>query len=299
MKGYSSSMRNLGNLLIVIIPAICKEKGSPFGEPGACHQYGMAYSSLSMAIGAIFLWSYVYNIMRISASKVQKEVNTSNDPSKLKGSGDISESQQYDIDDAYTILLSNTESEEKVPFLDKVKKHLRKISHKFNFTSIFAPSTIGAIIGFIIGVIPQIRNLLIGNDAPLHVIEDSASMLGNAAVPTVTLILGANLLKGLRGTSNPPLWTVVGIIVVRYIFLPLMGLAVVKGAIYLGLVKPNPLYQFVLLLQYALPPAMNIGTIAQLFGAGESECSVIMLWTYALASVAVTLWSTYFLWLLS
>ncbi|KAE9614557.1 putative membrane transport protein [Lupinus albus] len=155
------------------------------------------------------------------------------------------------------------------------------------------------IIGFIIGVIPQIRNLLIGNDAPLHVIEDSASMLGNAAVPTVTLILGANLLKGLRGTSNPPLWTVVGIIVVRYIFLPLMGLAVVKGAIYLGLVKPNPLYQFVLLLQYALPPAMNIGTIAQLFGAGESECSVIMLWTYALASVAVTLWSTYFLWLLS
>jgi len=29
------------------------------------------------------------------------------------------------------------------------------------------------------------------------------------------------------------------------------------------------------------------GTIAQLFGAGESECSVMMLWTYALASIAV------------
>jgi hypothetical protein len=41
------------------------------------------------------------------------------------------------------------------------------------------------------------------------------------------------------------------------------------------------------------------GTIAQLFGAGEGECSVIMLWTYALASIAVTLWSTYFMWLVA
>ena len=39
------------------------------------------------------------------------------------------------------------------------------------------------------------------------------------------------------------------------------------------------------------------GTITQLFGAGKSECSVIMLWTYAFASVSLTLWSAYFMWL--
>jgi len=44
---------------------------------------------------------------------------------------------------------------------------------------------------------------------------------------------------------------------------------------------------------------MMAGTITQLFGAGQSECSVIMLWTYALASVAVTLWSTLFLWIVA
>ncbi|KAG5108348.1 hypothetical protein JHK84_045255 [Glycine max] len=108
--------------------------------------------------------------------------------------------------------------------------------------------------------------------------------------------MGANLLKGLKG-STTPVWTVVGIVAVRYIFLPLLGVAVVKGAIHFSLVHSDALYQFVLLLQYALPPAMNIGTIAQLFGAGESECSVIMLWTYILAAVAVTLWSTFFMWL--
>ncbi|PNY11324.1 auxin efflux carrier protein [Trifolium pratense] len=131
-----------------------------------------------------------------------------------------------------------------------------------NFRGIFSPATLGAIVGFTIGVVPKLNSLMIGSNAPLHVIEDSASMLGDAAVPTITLIMGANLLK---------------------------------GATHLGLVQVDPLYQFILLLQYALPPAMSIGTIAQLFGAGESECSIIMLWTYALASIAVTLWSTYFM----
>ncbi|KAK2355355.1 protein PIN-LIKES [Trifolium repens] len=286
------SAGNLGNLPIIIIPAICKEKGSPFGDPKVCHKYGMAYVSLSMAIGAVLLWTYVYNIMRISTSRA-----------KLMTSEVISESQQNNIsvvkdtpNDAYTLLLPNTEFEEKVWFSDKIKRNLWKISSNLNFKTIFAPSTIGAIIGFCIGVINPIRKLMVGNDAPLHVVEDSASMLGEAAIPTVTLILGANLLKGLKGTSTP-VWTIVGIIAVRYIFLPILGVIVVQGAIKLGLVQADALYQFVLLLQYALPPAMNIGTMAQLFGSGESECSVIMLWSYAMASIAVTLWSTLFMWL--
>ncbi|CAK8561840.1 unnamed protein product [Lathyrus sativus] len=291
------SAGNLGNLPIIIIPAICKEKGSPFGDPDICHKYGMAYVSLSMAIGAVLLWTYVYNIMRISSNKA-----------KLMTSGVISDSQQNNNisetlnpakdapEDAYALLLPNTEIQEKVSFSDKMKRHLKKILDNINFKTVFAPSTIGAIIGFGIGVITPIRKLMVGNDAPFHVVEDSAAMLGEAAIPTVTLILGANLLKGLKGTSTPT-WTIVGIIAVRYIFLPILGVVVVQGAIKLGLVQPDPLYQFVLLLQYAMPPAMNIGTMAQLFRSGESECSVIMLWSYAFASIAVTLWSTYFMWL--
>ena len=41
------------------------------------------------------------------------------------------------------------------------------------------------------------------------------------------------------------------------------------------------------------------GTIMQLFGVGESECSVIFVWVYALASVSVTVWSAFFMWTLS
>lgn len=48
---------NLGNMPLIIIPAVCKEKGSPFGSPDACHSYGMAYASLSMAVSITLIYS--------------------------------------------------------------------------------------------------------------------------------------------------------------------------------------------------------------------------------------------------
>lgn len=59
---------------------------------------------------------------------------------------------------------------------------------------------------------------------------------------------------------------IVGIIVVRYVVLPLAGILVVKGALKFGLVHYDPLYLFVLLLQFSLPPAMNIGTYVRSSG---------------------------------
>jgi hypothetical protein len=101
----------------------------------------------------------------------------------------------------------------------------------------------------------------------------------------------------------------------------------------------DPLYRYVLMMQFALPPAMNIGspwipcsfilisevssvhasrkilitwscvlcvcdlfdpgTMAQLFDVGQEECSVIFLWTYLIAAIALTTWSTIFMSILS
>ncbi|WCJ32877.1 Auxin efflux carrier family protein [Euphorbia peplus] len=284
---------NLGNLPLIIIPAICKEKGSPLGDPDTCHTYGLAYASLSMALGAIFLWSYVYNIMRISAKQIQE---TEGIP---KQDNNNNHHNDYLSDDlTHGLLNSESHKSSGTSLLEKMKQWLWMVSAKLNLKAVFAPSTIGAISGFVIGLVPQIRNILIGSTAPLHVVEDSASFIGDSAIPIVTLILGANLLKGLRG-SGIGISVMIGILVVRYILLPLCGIVIVKTAIHIGVVGADPSYQFILLLQFALPPAMNIGTMSQLFGSGQSECSVIMLWTYALASVALTLWSTLFLWMVA
>ncbi|XP_076954157.1 protein PIN-LIKES 3-like [Bidens hawaiensis] len=182
--------------------------------------------------------------------------------------------------------------------LNAMKQKSWNFSRHINLKAVFAPSTIAAIVGFVIGTVTPIHMLLIGTTAPLRVIQDSTSLVRDAAIPIVTLIIGGNLLRGLKG-SDISLPVVLGIVSVRYVFLPLCGILTVKGAIYLGFVGTDPLYVFVLLLQFAVPPAMNTGTIMQLFGVGESECSVIMLWTYGLASISLSLWSTFFMWLVS
>ncbi|XP_010266292.1 PREDICTED: protein PIN-LIKES 3-like [Nelumbo nucifera] len=307
------SAGNLGNMLLIIIPAVCREKGSPFGANDVCYKYGMAYSSLSMAIGAVYLWSYVFNIVRIySRSSRGVEVNESiitsefpQESSKIPvGSSTeaLLPSKDYLISDNYedqfSLHFTTYERNTEVPISVKIKKHLKNLCGKISLKALFAPSTAGAVVGFVVGIIPQIRRAMIGETAPLHVIGDSASLLSDGAIPSVSLVMGANLLKGLQ-KSEVQLSIIFGIIIVRYIALPLLGIVIVKGAIHFGWVHSDPLYQFILLLQFALPPAMNIGTMTQLFGEGQSECSVIMLWTYALASISLTLWSTLFMWLVA
>ncbi|KAL5168772.1 Protein PIN-LIKES 3 [Glycine soja] len=288
-KEMRDMIGNLGNLPIIIIPAICKDKGSPFGDSNVCYQYGMAYASLSMAVGAVYIWTYVYNIMRVSASVVPKDdYRTSS--FRLEASGEFlefipeeessePENPPKDNMDDYTLLLSSIESEEnvKLPISAKIKQQFGNLLVNSNFRAIFSPATLGAIVGFIVGVVPQIRKLMIGGDASLHVIQDSVTMVGLEGSKYFYLDSYRNYSSSIYFPAN-------------------FGYS---RATQLGLVQPDPLYQFVLLLQYALPPAMAIGTIAQLFGAGEGECSVIMLWTYVLASVAVTFWTTYFMWLVA
>ncbi|KAL9328335.1 hypothetical protein ACSQ67_003338 [Phaseolus vulgaris] len=217
------SAGNLGNLPIIIIPAICKDKGSPFGDSNVCYQYGMAYASLSMAVGAVYIWIYVYNIMRISASIVPKEEYRTSSFTQ-EASGEIQDflSEEEDPkkdnmdEDAYTLLLSSNESEEKVKVAAsatnntynkyhlgsfktqfqkvwdvslqvsisaKIKDLLGKLLVNSNFKAVFSPTTLGSIVGFMVGVVPLIRKLMIGSDAPLHVIQDSVTMLGSVCMP--------------------------------------------------------------------------------------------------------------------
>lgn len=110
-----------------------------------------------------------------------------------------------------------------------------------------------------------------------------------AAIPCMTLIMGANLLRGycffslffqqqeivhyessdickmvgvgagVKG-SKVSRSVIIGIIAVRSILLPALGIGVVMAARKWGLIgSDNKLYQFVLMLQFAVPPAMAVG----------------------------------------
>ncbi|KAK2445263.1 hypothetical protein P8452_23118 [Trifolium repens] len=293
---------NLGNLPLIIVPAVCKQRGNPFGDVDSCHRKGLAYASLSMAMGTVYIWSIVYNIVRVYSSKTANEVKVDdytissdyaleNDPENIsKDRSQTNHVKQFEVE------CTNSNGRAEVPKKEKIMKKLKVLAEKMKLKALFAPATIGAIVGLIIGVVPQFRKILIINNAPLGVIQDSIAMVGDAGIPAMTLLVGANLIKGLKGLGKQ-LPIVVGIIVVRFIALPAIGIGIVKGAIHFGLIHPDPLYQFILLLQFALPPAVAMSTITQLFGASEGECSVIMLATYSCAAFSLTLWSTFFMWL--
>lgn len=295
---------NLGSMPLIIIPAACEEKGNPFGDGSICKMHGLAYATLSLAIGSIFLWSYVYNIVRIYSSTDSDETKPDALPEGLESAREITPGpvlflKEPSIDEGMEIFELDravSKGKAKVPFPENIKQGFQKVLKKLNLKKMLSPSINGAIVGFIAGTIPPFRRVLIGDSAPLRVVEDSAYFVGGSAITITTLIVGANLLKGFGG-SKVPISVIIGITAVRYIILPVLGVGVIKCAVRLGAVNSDPLYKFVLLLQFALPPAINIGTMTQLFGAGEAEYSVIMLWTYALASVSVMVWSAFFMWL--
>lgn len=301
---------NMGNLPVIIIPAICAEKNNPFGDSSTCTTNGMGYVSLSMGIGAIGVWSYVYNIVRAYGKKEDEDVSAysrlrENQPGETsKQSLDtttrtlLPSSNSKDDEASVQLVYQGSIDEATVLIPTVVEKKLKSLLEYIDLSVLFRPPTIATVVGIIIASISPIQNVMVGAGAPLRFVESSVVLLGEAAIPSMTIIMGANLLRGFK-RSGVGILLLFGIIIVRFIILPIIGVAVITVAKNLGMVGSDPLYHFVILLQYAVPPAMAIGTITQLFEIGETECSVIMFWNYAVASVALTLWSTYFMWILS
>lgn len=307
------SSGNLGNLLLIIVPAICNEDGSPFGDSSICSSVGLSYASFSMALGGFFIWTYTFHLIRGSAAKLKA----------LQAVVEVSKAPNNDLDASQETHLLNGQDQENVAIVvasskpaEDTESHAivsKESEHgKGNVSSwtkltgflhqileeLLEPPTVAAILGFIFGATTFLRNLIIGSEAPLRVIQDSIKLLGDGTIPCITLILGGNLTEGLRA-SKIKSWIVVGVICVRYIILPAIGMWVVKAAGHLGFLPSDPLFHYVLMIQYTLPPAMNIGTMTQLFDVGQEECSVLFLWTYLVAALALTAWSTIFMWILS
>jgi len=313
------SAGNLGNLLLIIVPAVCDEDGNPFGEDSStCRSRSLSYSSLSMALGGLFIWTHTYSLMQKSGKLYHKMQSKS-----IQCPADSDEEHEQAKEDGPA---GCADEEAPLPTSVKPREHehgeeeehqmeapllscesevadkgfwtkLKDAIHQF-IEELMAPPTISAIIGFVVGLVPWLKSLIVGDGAPFKVIQDSLQLMGDGTIPCITLILGGNLTQGLR-KSGLKRAVIVAVLCVRFVLLPLIGIAVVRAAYGLGFLSRDPLYRYVLMVQFAVPPAMNIGTMAQLFDVGQEECSVIFLWTYLVAAVALTAWSTVFMYVLS
>ncbi|CAN8270876.1 unnamed protein product [Cochlearia groenlandica] len=318
------SSGNLGAIPIILVPAICDEDKSPFGNRNVCRTVGLSYAAFSMALSGFFVWTYTFRLIKGSALKLRAIEESSNYATLTSSDSDLETDQTTQLLDANHDDQDNVKIviKEETGFWKKVLDFLHQI-----YKELLAPPTLGAIIGFLVGAVGWLRTLIIGEDAPLRIIQSTLKLIGfvttnlmihfhtiyiyicyviytnlnilcrDGTIPCMTIILGGNLIQGLRSSAVKPM-VVVGIVIVRYIVLPIIGIGVVTSAASFGLLPLDPLFHYVLMLQFALPPAMNIGTMTQLYNVGQDECSVLMLWTYLIAILAITVWSTVFLHLL-
>ncbi|KAG0552976.1 hypothetical protein BDA96_01G555200 [Sorghum bicolor] len=300
------SSGNWGTIPLMIVPAICNEEGSPFGDASTCNSLGLSYVSLSMALGNFYIWTHSYSVMKRSATlykakrrKKDAQIDTSKEHFGQDAAGDYAAFVPLSSEDLSDDVGSNSVTSPLLPndprasVLGYYLRRAEELAVEI-LKELWSPPSVAAVVGFSVGAVDKVKSLVTEEGSPLRVIQDCTKLLGGATIPCTVLILGGNLTKGIGKTVVKPS-VLISVIVIRFVLLPTCGIGIVTAATKLGLLPNSPLYRYVLLLQSTVPPAMSIGTIAQLFDVGEEECSIIFLWTHLVAALALTLWSTVFM----
>lgn len=164
-----------------------------------------------------------------------------------------------------------------------VVRKIRTVAQRTPVKHVLQPPTIATLLAFFVGLIPPLKTIVFGEDAPLSFALDSLDILAGAMVPSVMLVLGGMLAEG-PNESKLGIRTTIGIVVARLMLLPLVGIGVVWLADKMGLLIPgDQMYRFVLLLQYTTPSAILFGAIASLRGYAVKEASALLFWQHVLA----------------
>jgi len=156
-------------------------------------------------------------------------------------------------------------------------------------------ATQAAIAGVIVGCVPPLRHLLHGPGAPLQIVSDAISLLGDGLVPAAIPLLGAVLYRG-PGASRLPWHVTAGVVATRLLIQP----ALLTGVVVLFLrVRafdvPDPMFLMTMLLANATPTAINLQMVTVLYGHGAEEMSQLLFWQYLSSLASLPLFIRLFL----
>ncbi|KAJ9179704.1 hypothetical protein P3X46_008039 [Hevea brasiliensis] len=271
---------NIGNVPLVLIAALCRDKSNPFGNSEKCSTDGTAYISFGQWVGAIILYTYVFHMLA----------------SPPEGT--------FDIEDGILPLKSPPKDPEQVPLLTqeedvpidsnaskkgKIKQFLVFLYENLKLKQILQPPIIASILAMFLGAVPFLKRLIFTTDAPLYFFTDSCNILGEAMIPCILLALGGNLVDG-PGSSKLGLRTTAAIIFGRLVLVPPVGLGIVTLADKLGFLPAgDKMFRFVLLLQHSMPTSVLAGAVANLRGCGR-EAAAILFWVHIFAVFSMAGW---------
>ncbi|XP_072975436.1 protein PIN-LIKES 6-like [Typha angustifolia] len=290
---------NIGNVPLVLIAALCRDESNPFGDPTKCSQDGNAYISFGQWVGAIVLYTYVFQMLapppgetfdssykeklQTKSSPCIASVEQEKLPTKLHGA--VPEQVPLlTTEEPYVVGLESSER-------SKIIGKLHHLMGKLKIKQIFQPPIIASILAIFIGVIPFLKNLILTDDAPFFFLTDSCLILGEAMIPCILLALGGNLVDGPgAGSARLGCRTTAAIIFGRLILVPLAGLGIVTLADKLEFLPAgDKMFKFVLLIQHTMPTSVLSGAVANLRGCGK-ESAAILFWVHIFAVFSMAGW---------
>ncbi|KAK2361401.1 Protein PIN-LIKES 6 [Trifolium repens] len=286
---------NIGNVPLVLIGALCRDQNNPFGDSLKCSTDGTAYISFGQWVGAIILYTYVFNML---APPPEGTFDIDKERLPLKSSEKVDSSPEQ----APLLGREEGEQEEEENNLvgssasgkSKIKLILALIYDKLKLKQILQPPIIASILAMTLGAVPFLKKLIFTPEAPLFFFTDSCMILGEAMIPCILLALGGNLIDG-PGSSKLGFRTTAAIVFARLALVPPVGLGIVMFADKLGFLPPDDkMFRFVLLLQHSMPTSVLSGAVANLRGCGR-EAAAVLFWVHIFAVISMAGWIVLYL----
>ncbi|KAK4477668.1 hypothetical protein RD792_016913 [Penstemon davidsonii] len=320
---------NTGNLPLAIVVSVCHSPNNPFGPSCNTTGIAYVSFAQWVAVLLVYTLVYhmmeppyeYYEVVE-DGVEIQEEIITTNKSTPLLVEAEWPGMEDRETENCKTPLiarifgnLSNL-SQSSIQEMDSIEeggesgsnmnprspkslrclaeprmvRRIRIVAEKTPILHILQPPILATLLAFFVGMVPPIKSIVYGDDAPLSFITDSLDILAGAMVPSVMLILGGMLAEG-PNASRLGMRTTVGIIVARLLVLPLFGIGVVALADKLKVLIPgDQMYRFVLLLQYTTPSAILLGAVASLRGYAVKEASALLFWQHIFAVFSLAIY---------
>ncbi|XP_010938072.1 protein PIN-LIKES 6 [Elaeis guineensis] len=281
---------NIGNIPLVLIAALCRDISNPFGDSSKCSQDGNAYISFGQWVGAIILYTYVFQMLAPPPGETFDGTEEETLPTKNPVNNAAPEQAPLlTSEDPGTTGLDSSK-------WGKLISQLWYLVEKLKLKQIFQPPIIASILAISIGTVPFLKHFILMDDAPLFFFTDSCLILGEAMIPCILLALGGNLVDGPgAGSRKLGFRTMAAIIFGRLVLVPLSGLGIVTMADKLGFIpKGDKMFKFVLLLQHSMPTSVLSGAVANLRGCGK-EAAAVLFWVHIFAVLSMAGWIVLYL----
>ncbi|CAJ1813531.1 unnamed protein product [Sphenostylis stenocarpa] len=275
---------NIGNVPLVLISALCRDQSNPFGDSEKCSKDGTAYISFGQWVGAIILYTYVFNMLA-PPPEGTFDIDIESVPLKSAPMGDATLEQIPLLVKEEGVSSTSQNTSKKW----EIKDLLTFLYEKLKLKQILQPPIIASILAMTIGAVPFLKRLIFTPDAPLFFFTDSCIILGEAMIPCILLALGGNLIDG-PGSSKLGFRTTAAIIFARLVLVPPVGMGIVMLADKLGFLPPDDkMFRFVLLLQHSMPTSVLAGAVANLRGCGR-DAAAVLFWVHVFAIFSMAGW---------